>query len=94
MNKTARIGLDLAKYVFQVHAVDAQGKVALTKTLKRNRLLEFFVELEPCLVGMEACSCAHHWARELARLGHEVRLMAAQFVIPYRKSGKNDRNDA
>ena len=94
MKKIARIGLDLAKNVFQVHAVDAQGKVVLMKTLKRNKLLEFFVEREPCLVGMEACSGAHHWARELARLGHDVRLMAAQFVIPYRKSGKNDRNDA
>ena len=94
MKKIARIGLDLAKNVFQVHAVDAQGKTVLNKTIKRDKLRAFFVECEPCLVGMEACSGAHYWARELTKLGHEVRLMAAQFVIPYRKSGKNDRNDA
>ncbi|MDZ7804558.1 IS110 family transposase [Thiohalophilus sp.] len=94
MKKIARIGLDLAKNVFQVHAVTTTGEVIVSKSLKRAKLLEFFAQCEPCLVGMEACGSAHHWARELTVLGHEVRLMAAQFVTPYRKSGKNDRNDA
>lgn len=94
MKKIARIGLDLAKNVFQIHAVDAQGKTVLNKTLKRNKVLEFFVQCEPCLVGMEACSGSHYWARELRKLGHDARIMAAQFVTPYRKNGKNDRNDA
>ncbi|NIT61907.1 MAG: IS110 family transposase [Aliifodinibius sp.] len=94
MKKISRIGLDLAKNVFQIHAADKHGNVILRKTVKRNKLLEFFAQCEPCLVGMEACSGAHHWAREITRLGHEVKIMAAQFVTPYRKSGKNDCNDA
>ena len=94
MNQISRIGIDLAKNVFQIHAVDAQGKEVLRKTVKRNKLLVFFAQCEPCLVGMEACGGAHHWARELTKLNHEVRLMAAQFVSPYRKGGKNDSNDA
>lgn len=94
MKKITRIGLDLAKNVFQIHAVDEQGNVVFNRTLKRSKLLEFFASCESCLIGMEACSGAHHWARELTTLGHEVRLMAAQFVTPYRKNGKNDRNDA
>ena len=94
MKKITRIGLDLAKNVFQIHAADKHGHVILRKTIKRNKLLEFFAQCKPCLVGMEACSGAHHWAREITRLGHEVKIMAAQFVTPYRKSGKNDCNDA
>ena len=94
MNKIARIGVDLAKNVFQVHAVDEQGKEVLRKTVKRNKLLAFFSQCDASLVGMEACGGAHHWARELTTLGHDVRLMAAQFVSPYRKGGKNDSNDA
>lgn len=94
MKKIARIGLDLAKNVFQIHAVTEEGDVVHRLAIKRHKLLEFFVQCEPCLVGMEACGSAHHWAREIAALGHDVRIMAAQFVTPYRKSGKNDQNDA
>jgi len=94
MKKIARIGLDLAKNVFQVHAVDNNDQIVHSKAIKRGKLLEYFSQREPCLVGMEACSGAHHWARELIKCGHDVRLIAAQFVTPYRKSGKNDANDA
>ena len=89
-----RIGLDLAKYVFEIHGVDAQEKVALRKTVRRDALAAFFAELPPCLVGMEACSGAHYWARVLSDLGHQVRLISPQFVTPYVKSNKTDRNDA
>lgn len=92
--KLTRIGLDTAKQVFQVHGVDEHGKVVLQKQLVRARVLEFFANLPQCLVGMEACAGTHYWARELSKLGHTVRLMAGQFVAPYRKSGKNDANDA
>jgi hypothetical protein len=80
--------------VFQIHGVDEKGKVVLRKTLKRDKVTEFFANLPPCLIGIEACGSAHHWARTLTRLGHTVRLMAGQFVASYRKSGKNDGNDA
>jgi transposase len=89
-----RVGLDLAKQVFQAHGVDSQGKAVLHKRLKRGDLLKFFATLPPCLVGMEACSGAHHWARELQKLGHSVKLIAPQFVKPYVKGNKNDANDA
>lgn len=88
------VGIDLAKNVFQVHGVNQYGKVALRKQLKRSEVVAFFAQLEPCLIGMEACGGAHYWARKLAELGHTVRLMAPQFVKPYVKSNKNDRNDA
>src|SRR5207245_4419648 len=87
-------GLDIAKQVFEVHGVNEHGVVKGRKTLARAKLLEYFAQLPPCLIGMEACGGAHHWARELTKLGHTVRLMAAQFVTPYRKRGKNDANDA
>lgn len=90
----SRIGLDLAKYVFQVHGVDAQDEIVLRKTLRRDGVAQFFAELEPCIVGMEACCGSHYWARVLTDLGHEVRLISPQFVKPYVKSNKNDRNDA
>src|SRR3954466_2683617 len=90
----AFIGLDLAKSVFQVHGVDAQGKVVVTKRLRRDAVLAFFANLAPCVVGMEACAGSHFWAREIARLGHSVRLMAPQYVKPYVKRHKNDRADA
>lgn len=90
----ARVGIDIAKTVFQVHGVDGHGKARLKKTLSRGEMLEFFARLPGCLIGIEACAGAHYWARELIKLGHDVRLMASQFVIPYRKSGKNDANDA
>lgn len=92
--KPTRIGLDIAKSVFQVHGVDGHGKTVIRKTLSRGEVLSFFANLSPCLIGIEACAGAHYWARELIKLGHEARLMAAQFVTPYRKSGKNDANDA
>lgn len=89
-----RVGIDLAKQVFQVHGVDYQDKVVLRKQLRRNQLLSYFATLSPCLIGMEACGGAHHWARELQKLGHTVKLIAPQFVKPYVKSNKNDANDA
>lgn len=89
-----RIGLDLAKYVFQVHGVDAREKTVLRKTLRRDVVAQFFSKLPPCVVGMEASNGAHYWARVLTDLGHEVRLISPQFVTPYVKSNKNDRNDA
>ena len=92
--KITTVGLDLAKSVFQVHGVDVRGKAVLRKQLKRSEMATFFANLPPCLIGMEACSSAHHWARKLIALGHEVRLMAPQFVKPYVKTNKNDRNDA
>jgi transposase len=88
------IGLDLAKNVFQVHAVDAAGAVVERKALRRPQVLPFFAKLSPCLVGIEACGTSHHWARELASLGHEVRLMPPAYVKPYVKRGKNDAVDA
>lgn len=94
MNKVNVIGLDLAKHVFQVHGVDAKGHVVVRRQLKRAQVLAFFANLEPCLVGMEACGGFHYWAREIEKLGHTARAMAPQFVKPYVKSNKNDRNDA
>jgi transposase len=93
MNSTT-IGLDIAKTVFQVHGVDANGKTALRKQLKRSQVLVFFANLPPCLVGLEACAGAHYWARELLKLGHNARLISPQFVKPYVKGNKNDANDA
>jgi transposase len=90
----AFIGLDLATSVFQVHGVDAQGKVVVTKRLRRDTVLAFFATLAPCVVGMEACAGSHFWAREITRLGHTVRLMAPQYVKAYVKRQKNDRADA
>lgn len=90
----ARVGVDLAKLVFQVHGVNRAEKVQQRKQLRRSQMLGYFGKLEPCLIGMEACGGAHYWARELSKLGHDVRLMAPQFVKPYVKSGKNDANDA
>ena len=88
------IGLDLAKNVFQVHGVDANGKAVLRKQLKRSQVLSFFANLPPCLIGMEACAGAHYWGRELTKLGHDAHLMGAQFVKPFVKGNKNDANDA
>ncbi|HEX8215697.1 MAG TPA: IS110 family transposase [Allosphingosinicella sp.] len=88
------IGLDLAKSIFQVHGVDAAGAVAVRKALRRSQVLPFFAKLPPCLVGIEACGTSHHWARELMRLGHDVRLMPPAYVKPYVKRGKTDANDA
>ena len=92
--KFTRCGLDIAKQVFEVHGVNEHGVVKVRKTLPRGKVLQFFAQLSPCLIGIEACGGAHYWGRELSRLGHTVKLMAAQFVMAYRKRGKNDANDA
>ena len=88
------IGLDLAKNVFQVHGVDATGQVLVRKSLRRAQMLPFFAKLPPCLVGIEACGTSHYWARELIKLGHQVRLMPPAYVKPYVKRGKTDAADA
>src|SRR5208282_122949 len=88
------IGLDLAKNVFQVHGVDAAGTVVIRKALRRAHVLPFFAELPPCLIGIEACSSANYWARELMKLGHAVKLMPPAYVKPYVKRGKTDAADA
>jgi transposase len=88
------IGLDIAKNVFQFHGIDAEEKVVVRKQLRRSQVMAFFEALAPCLVGMEACATAHHWARELTKFGHEVRLMPAKDVKAYVKRNKNDAADA
>jgi len=92
--KVTTVGLDLAKNVFTVHGVDEHGNATLRKTVRRGKLLELFAQLPVSVVGMEACAGAQHWARELRKLGHDPRIMAAEFVEPYRRGGKNDANDA
>jgi transposase len=92
--KITTSGIDVAKSVLQVHGVDERGNVVLRRQVRRSQLLVFFSRLEPCLIGMEACASSHYWARKLTALGHTVRLMAPQFVKPYRKNDKNDGNDA
>jgi len=92
--KVTTVGLDLAKNVFQIHAVDERGKLVVRKQLRRDQMAVFFAKLPPCLVGMEACTSAHHWARKLQVFGHTVRLIAPQFVKPYVKTNKNDAADA
>jgi transposase len=94
MHAVTTIGLDIAKSVFQVHGVDAQGNVAVRRQLKRRQVLPFFRKLSPCLVGIEACATSHHWSRELQALGHTVRLMPPAYVKPYLKRQKNDAADA
>jgi transposase len=94
MSEITTIGLDLAKNVFQVHGVDETGTAVVVKRLRRNQVIGFFAGLPPCVVGMEACATAHHWARELSGLGHEVRLMPPQYVKAYVKRNKNDAADA
>ena len=94
MNKISVLGLDLAKNLFQVHGVNEAGEVLVRKQLTRSQMQRYFARLSPCLIGMEACSGAHYWARILTELGHTVRMMAPAFVKPYLKSNKNDRNDA
>lgn len=89
-----RVGVDLAKRVFQIHGVDAGEQPAVRKTVNRSQLRRFFANLKPALVGMEACGTAHYWARELTSMGHQVKLIPPQFVKPYVKSNKNDANDA
>jgi transposase len=94
MQAITTIGLDIAKSVFQVHGIDAGGKVVIRRQLKRRYVLAFFQKLPPCLVGIEACASSHHWSRELQALGHTVRLMPPAYVKPYVKRHKNDAVDA
>jgi len=94
MQTVTTIGLDIAKSVFQVHGVDAQGKVIVRRQLKRRCVLAFFQKLPPCLIGIEACASSHYWSRELQALGHTVRLMPPAYVKPYVKRQKNDCADA
>ena len=90
----ATVRLDLAKRVFQVHAIDASRDVVVRKALRRSQVSPFFIKLPPWLIGMEACGTSQHWARELTRLRHEVRMMPPAYLKPYVKRGKNDAVDA
>jgi hypothetical protein len=94
MGEVSTIGLDIAKSVFQVHGVDVAGAVVIRKRVSRAKVLEYFGDLPPCLVGIEACPSAHHWGRELQTLGHTVKLIPPSYVKAYLKRGKNDPNDA
>ena len=94
MDTISTVGLDIAKNVFQVHGIDENGQVVVRRQLKRRQVLPFFAKLSRCLVGMEACATAHHWAREIAKLGHQVRLMPPHYVKPYVKRSKSDAADA
>lgn len=94
MQSISFIGLDIAKHIFQLHAADERGRCVLKKQLKRAEIIKFFVPLKPCQIGIEACGSAHYWARELMKLGHEVKLISPQFVKPFVKSNKNDAADA
>ena len=92
--QVSTIGLDLAKQVFQVHGVDVEGMVVLRRRLRRSEVVKFFSTLPDCLIGIEACATAHHWARELSRLGHQVKLIPPSYVKAYVKRGKTDAADA
>ena len=94
MQNITTIGLDLAKSVFQVHGLDHEGRAVLRKKLRRGQVIQFFATVSPCLVGMEACGSAHHWARALSAQGHEVRLIPPQYVRPFLKTNKHDAADA
>jgi transposase len=94
MNNLSTLGIDLAKSVFQLHGVDAEGCTVLRRQLRRSQMLAFFQRLPPCLIGMEACASAHSWARELDKFGHDVRLMQPSYIKGYVKRGKTDAADA
>jgi transposase len=94
VGEVTTIGLDLAKRVFQAHGVDAAGTVVLERQIRRAELLRFFGKLPRCLIGLEACATAHYWGRELAAIGHEVRLIPPHYVKPYVRRNKSDRADA
>jgi transposase len=94
LNSVTTVGLDLAKHVFQIHAVDVDGRIVITSALRRKDVLSFFGSLPPCIIGLEACGSAHHWARELVKLGHDARLMPPNYVKAYVRRQKNDAADA
>lgn len=94
MKKASVVGIDLAKNIFQVHGCDKDGRFVLSKKVSRNQLVKLIQQLEPCTIGMEACGGAHHWARRFKEMGHEVKLVAPQFVKPYVRGDKTDQNDA
>lgn len=94
MKEITTIGLDLAKNVFQVHGIDKEGRVVEQRKLRRDKMMMYFAELSPCLIGVEACATAHYWGRELSKFGHEVRLIPPSYVKPYVRRGKNDAVDA
>ena len=94
MQQITTIGLDLAKQVFQVHGAEADGSPVVSRKLRRGDVLAFLKKLSPCLVGMEACGGAHYWAREIAKFGHDVRLVPPSYVKPFVKRGKTDAADA
>src|SRR5882757_954288 len=94
VSNVTTVGIDLAKNVFSLHGVDSHGQVLMRRTISRSKLPSVVAQLPPCVIGMETCSGAHEWARQFKDLGHDPRLMSARFVRPYRKSGKNDGNDA
>ncbi len=92
--KVTTLGIDLSKNIFHVHGADKRGAAVFSQALRRARFPEFMAKLPPCLIGMEACGGSHYWARELKKMGHDVRIMAAKFIKPYIKSNKSDKNDA
>jgi transposase len=94
LNSVTTVGLDLAKHVFQIHAVDIDGKIVIAKSLRRKDVLSFSDALPSCVIGLEACGSAHHWARELVKLGHDARLMPPNYVKAYVRRQKNDAADA